>query len=60
MAIHTDHLSSARFHPDLSSVDLASEDLLIRRRMIAVSRPPQRDVERLAAVEARLAREAGR
>ncbi len=48
------------YHLDLASLDLVHEDLLIRRRVIAVSRPTPRDLERLAAIEARIAREAGR
>jgi hypothetical protein len=48
------------YHLDLATLDLTHEDLLIRRRMIAVARPALRDVERLAGIAARLAREAGR
>jgi len=47
-------------HLDLATLDLTHEDLLIRRRMIAVARPAPRDVERLAGIAARLEREAGR
>lgn len=49
-----------RYHLDLASLDLIHEDLLIRRRVIAVSRPTPRDVERLAGIAARIEREAGR
>lgn len=41
-------------HLDLATLDLTHEDLLIRRRMIAVARPAPRDVERLAGIAARL------
>ncbi len=47
-------------HLDLASPDLVHEDLLIRRRLIAVARPMPRDIERLAAIAARLEREARR
>ena len=47
-------------HLDLATLDLTHEDLLIRRRLIAVARPAPRDVERLADIAARLEREAGR
>ena len=49
-----------RFHLDLNALDLATENLLIRRRVMAVARPTQRDIERLAGLAARLEREAGR
>lgn len=45
------------YHLDLATLDLATEDLLIRRRLIAVARPAPRDVERLAGIAARLERE---
>ena len=48
------------YHLDLATLDLTHEDLLIRRRMIAVARPAPREVERLAGIAARLEREAGR
>ena len=48
------------YHLDLRGVDLATEDLLIRRRLIAVARPLPRDIERLAGIAARLEREAAR
>lgn len=64
MSIHTvrrPHPDTHRpYHLDLASLDLTHEDLLIRRRMIAVARPAPRDVERLAGIAARLEREAGR
>lgn len=47
-------------HLDLASLDLIHEDLLIRRRLLAVARPAPREVERLAGIAARLEREAGR
>ena len=47
-------------HLDLSTLDLVHEDLLIRRRLLTVARPLPRDLERLAAVAARLEREASR
>ena len=49
---------TTRYHLDLAKLDLASEDMLIRQRRIAVSRPLPRDAERLAAIAARLEREA--
>lgn len=48
------------YHLDLASLDLIHEDLLIRRRLLAVARPAPREVERLAGIAARLEREAGR
>jgi len=48
------------YHLDLASLDLVHEDLLIRRRVIAVARPLPREAERLAAIAARIEREAGR
>lgn len=64
MSIHTvrrPHPDTYRpYHLDLATLDLTHEDLLIRRRMIAVARPAPRDVERLAGIAARLEREAGR
>ena len=50
----------ARFHLDLGSLDLVHEDLLIRRRLIAVARPTPRDIERLAGIAARIEREGAR
>lgn len=47
-------------HLDLATLDLVHEDLLIRRRFIAIARPSAREVERLAGIAARLEREAGR
>jgi len=49
-----------RYHLDLASLDLVHEDLLIRRRAIAIARPLPREAERLAAIAARIEREAGR
>ncbi len=64
MSIHTNWRlypdTSRPCHLDLATLDLTHEDLLIRRRMIAVARPAPRDVERLAGIAARLEREAGR
>jgi hypothetical protein len=64
MSIHTSRpLHPAAYRPchlDLATLDLTHEDLLIRRRLIAVARPAPRDVERLAGIAARLEREAGR
>ena len=52
--------TTSRFHLDLRHLDLATEDLLIRRRMIAVARPTPRDIERLAGIAARVERDGGR
>ncbi len=63
MSIHTSrpHPDASRpYHLDLATLDLTHEDLLIRRRLIAVARPTPRDIERLAGIAARLEREAGR
>lgn len=57
---HQSPHSPRPWHLDLATLDLTHEDLLIRRRLIAVARPAPRDVERLAGIAARLEREAGR
>ncbi len=49
-----------QYQLDLATLDLVHEDLLIRRRLLAVARPAPREVERLAGIAARLEREAGR
>jgi hypothetical protein len=51
---------STHFNLDLNRCDLVTEDLLIRAGVRAVSRPLPRNAERLAAIAARLEREARR
>jgi hypothetical protein len=56
--IRTPDAIGTKYHLDLDKLDLVAEDLMIRRRRIAVARPMWRDAERLAAIAARLEREA--
>ena len=55
-----DYTAPRPTHFDLASLDLVHEDLLIRRRCIAVARPTLRDLERLASIATRLEHESGR
>jgi hypothetical protein len=52
-----------RYHLDLDTlgvIGLVTEDLAIRRRGIIGTRPTPRDIERLAAIAARIEREGAR
>jgi hypothetical protein len=56
----TANAPTTHYNLDLNRCDIVTEDLLIRAGIRAIARPLPREAERLAAIAARLEREAGR